>query len=75
MRLLLEGVSVGHHEVRLEGSPAILEKLAQNDALKWCAEGFSFLHRDGVPEWTKERTGSCPSNGPRGRRFAAYIKA
>ena len=21
------------------------------------------------------QTGSCPSNGPRGRRFAAYIKA
>ena len=42
MRLLLEGVSVGHHEVRLEGSPAILEKLAQNDALKWCAEIFFF---------------------------------
>ena len=28
-----------------------------------------------MPEWTKERTGSCPSNRPRGKRFAAYIKA
>ena len=28
MKLLLEGVTVGHHEVRLEGSPAVLEKLA-----------------------------------------------
>ena len=28
MRLLLDHVMVGHHSVRPEGSPAILEKLA-----------------------------------------------
>ena len=28
MRLLLEHVTVDHHSVRLEGSPAVLEKLA-----------------------------------------------
>ena len=42
MKLLLEGVTVSHHEVRLEGSPAILEKLAQNGASKSCAEVLSF---------------------------------
>jgi site-specific DNA recombinase len=42
MRLLLEGVTVGHREVRLEGSPAILEKLAQNGASQSCAEVLSF---------------------------------
>ena len=42
MRLLLEGVTVGHHEVRLEGSPAVLEKLARNGAAKSCAEVLSF---------------------------------
>jgi site-specific DNA recombinase len=42
MKLLLEGVTVSHHEVRLEGSPAILEKLARNGALKSCAEVLSF---------------------------------
>ena len=49
MRLLLVGVTVGHHEVRLEGSPAILEKLAQNALLRR-AQKISLLHRDGVPE-------------------------
>lgn len=42
MKLLLEGVTVSNHEVRLEGSPAILEKLAQNGASKSCAEVLSF---------------------------------
>ncbi len=42
MKLLLEGVTVSHDEVRLEGSPAILEKLAQNGAAKSCAEVLSF---------------------------------
>jgi site-specific DNA recombinase len=42
MKLLLEGVIVSHHEVRLEGSPAVLEKLAQNGASKSCAEVLSF---------------------------------
>lgn len=42
MKLLLEGVTVGHHEVRLEGSSAVLEKLARNGASKSCAEVLSF---------------------------------
>jgi hypothetical protein len=28
MKLLLEAVTVDHHSIRFEGSPAILEKLA-----------------------------------------------
>ena len=56
MRLLLEAVTVGHHEVRLEGS-AIPEKLAQNGAPKSCAEVPSFAQgwRAGVVKgenWT-----------------------
>jgi DNA invertase Pin-like site-specific DNA recombinase len=42
MRLLLETVAVGHHDVRLEGSPAILERLARNGASNSCAEVLSF---------------------------------
>ena len=42
MRLILEGVAVGHHEVRLEGSPTVLEWLAQRGASKSCAEALSF---------------------------------
>jgi hypothetical protein len=42
MRLILENVAVGHHEVRLEGSPTILERLAQKGAAKSCAEVLSF---------------------------------
>ena len=57
MRLLLEGVTIGHHEVRLEGSPAVLEKLARNGASKSCAEVLSFAQgwRAGVVKgenWT-----------------------
>jgi len=48
MKLLLEGVTVSHHEVRLEGSPAILEKLAQNGASMSCAEVLP-LPGSGVP--------------------------
>src|SRR5262249_23934492 len=41
-KLFLEGVTVGHLEVRLEGSPTILEKLARSGASKSCAEVLSF---------------------------------
>jgi hypothetical protein len=42
MKLLLEGVTVGHHEAKLEGSLAVLEKLTQNGAPKSCAEVLYF---------------------------------
>jgi site-specific DNA recombinase len=42
MRLLLEAVTIDHHSVRLEGSPAVLEKLARNGPSKSCAEVLSF---------------------------------
>jgi hypothetical protein len=43
--------------------------------LPLCTPLRAIVQENGVPEWTKERTGSCPSKCPRGRRFAAYIKA
>jgi hypothetical protein len=42
MRLILENVVVGHHDVHLEGSPAVLERLARNGPSKSCAEVLSF---------------------------------
>ena len=54
MKLLLEGVTVSHHEVRLEGSPAILEKLAQNGAPMSCAEVLP-LPGSGVPYGIRTR--------------------
>lgn len=46
MRLLLESVTVDHDSVRLEGSPAILEKLASRGLSKSSPEVLSF-----VREW------------------------
>jgi hypothetical protein len=46
MKLLLEAVTVDHHTVRLEGSPAILEKLASRGPSKSSPEVLSF-----VREW------------------------
>ena len=46
MRLLLENVTVDHHSIRLEGSPAILEKLASRGLSKSSPEVLSF-----VQEW------------------------
>ena len=42
MRLLLENVTVDHHSIRLEGSPAILEKLASRGLSKSSPEVLSF---------------------------------
>jgi hypothetical protein len=46
MRLILERVTVDHDVVRLEGSPAILEKLANREPSKSTPEVLSF-----VQEW------------------------
>ena len=46
MKLLLEAVTVDHHSFRLEGSPAILEKLASRGPSKSSPEVLSF-----VREW------------------------
>jgi site-specific DNA recombinase len=46
MKLLLEAVTVDHHTVRLEGSPAVLEKLASRGLSKSSPEVLSF-----VREW------------------------
>lgn len=46
MRLLLENVTVDHDSIRLEGSPAILEKLASRGLSKSSPEVLSF-----VREW------------------------
>jgi site-specific DNA recombinase len=46
MKLLLDTVTVDHHSVRLEGSPAILEKLASRGPSKSSPEVLSF-----VREW------------------------
>jgi hypothetical protein len=46
MRLLLDHVTVDHHSVRLEGSPAILEKLASRGLPNSSPEVLSF-----VQEW------------------------
>jgi hypothetical protein len=46
MKLLLEAVTVDHHSVRLEGSPAILEKLAARGPSMSSPEVLSF-----VREW------------------------
>lgn len=46
MRLLPDAVTVDHHSVRLEGSPAILEKLASRGLSKSSPEVLSF-----VREW------------------------
>lgn len=46
MRLLLDRVTVDHHSVRLEGSPAVLEKLANRGLPKSSPEVLSF-----VQEW------------------------
>ena len=45
MRLLLEGVTVGHHEVRLEGSPPYWRSWRET-ALQSRVQKFSLLHRD-----------------------------
>lgn len=46
MRLILENVVVDHHNVRLEGSPAILERLANRGLPNSSPEALSF-----VQEW------------------------
>ncbi len=46
MRLLLDTVTVDHHSIRLDGSPAILEKLASRGLSKSSPEVLSF-----VREW------------------------
>ena len=47
---------------RLEGSPAALEKLART-GLQSRVQKFFLLHRNGVPEWSKERTGKSRFTG------------
>jgi hypothetical protein len=42
MRLILDTVTVGAHEIRLEGSPAALERLAREGASSWLPEVLSF---------------------------------
>jgi len=46
MKLLLDTVTVDHHSIRLDGSPAILEKLASRGLSKSSPEVLSF-----VREW------------------------
>ncbi len=46
MRLILERVTVDHDVVRLQGSPAVLERLANNGVSKSTPEVLSF-----VQEW------------------------
>lgn len=41
MRRLLEAVTIDHHSVGLEGSPAVLETLARYGTSKSCAEVLS----------------------------------
>lgn len=48
MKLFLEGVTVGHHEVRLEGSWPYWRSWRET-ARQSRAQKFSLLHRDGVP--------------------------
>jgi site-specific DNA recombinase len=47
MRLILDSVTIDHHDVRLEGPPVVLEKLSQTGAPKSLPEVLSFAH---VPE-------------------------
>lgn len=42
MRLILDTVTVDHHEVHLEGPPAVLEKLAQTGEISALPEVLSF---------------------------------
>jgi site-specific DNA recombinase len=60
MRLLLDQVTVDHHSVRLEGSPAILEKLASRGLPNSSPEVLSFVQewrplRDSNPCYRRER--------------------
>ena len=42
MRLILDSVTIDHNDVRIEGPPVILEKLAQTGASKSLPEVLSF---------------------------------
>ena len=57
MRLILDSVTIDHHDARLEEPPVVLEKLLQTGASKSLPEGLSFAHewRAGVVKgenWT-----------------------
>ena len=57
MRLILDSVTIDHHDVRLEGPPVVLEKLLQTGASKSLPEVLSFAQewRAGVVKgenWT-----------------------
>ena len=60
MRLILSTVTVGQHNVRLEGSPAVLEDLARKGASKSLPEVLSFAQGwrpqgDSNPCYRRER--------------------
>lgn len=60
MRLLLDRVTIDHHSIRLEGSPVILEKLANRGLSKSTPEVLSFVQewrpqRDSNPCYQRER--------------------
>jgi hypothetical protein len=65
MRLILDSVIIDHHEVRIEGPPAILEKLWQTGAIKALPEVLSFAQ-----EWrAREDSNLRPPAAGSGRQI------